>query len=127
MQPNLKQDEKSIPTIVVCPVGFLGCQRGPAMYTIAENPAEVATNAEKFVKQTEKRSSHYTTEDWQVAVNQFVDMSKNFIDKRNYMSEDDVNRFTAARLNFMKSVQKNGNEDLARQIKEAYNRLESLN
>ena len=43
------------------------------------------------------------------------------------MSEDDVNRFTAARLNFMKSVQKNGNEDLARQIKEAYNSLESLN
>ena len=97
------------------------------MYTIAENPAEVATNAEKFVKQTEKRSSHYTTEDWQVAVNQFVDMSKNFIDKKDYMCEEDVNRFTAVRLNFLKIVQKNGSDDLARQIKEAYNNLESLN
>ena len=119
--------KKVFPLLLFVLLAFSGCQRGPAMYTIAENPSEVATNAEKFVKQTEKRSSHYTAEDWQVAVNQFVDMSKNFIDKKDYMCEEDVNRFTAVRLNFLKIVQKNGSDDLARQIKEAYNNLESLN
>ena len=119
--------KKVFPLLLFVLLAFSGCQRGPAVYTIAENPSEVATNAEKFVKQTEKRSSHYTVEDWQVAVNQFVDMSKNFIDKKDYMCEEDVNRFTAARLNFLKIVQKNGSDDLARQIKEAYNNLESLN
>ena len=119
--------KKVFPLLLFVLLAFSGCQRGPAMYTIAENPADVAVNAEKFAKQTEKRSSHYTAEDWNVALNQFVDMSKNFIDKKNFMSEEDINRFTAARLNFMKSVQKNGTEDLARQIKEAYNTLESFN
>lgn len=118
--------KKLFPLLLFVLLAFSGCQRGPAMYTIAENPSEVATNAEKFVKQTEKRSSRYTAEDWQVAVNQFIDMSKNFIDKKDNMNEQEVNRFTAARLNFMKSVLKNGNDDLARQIKKAYNNLESL-
>ena len=116
--------KKVFPLLLFVLLAFASCQRGPVMYTVAENPAEVATNAEKFVMQTEKRSSHYTAEDWQVAVDQFIAMSKNFVDKKNYMSEEDVNRFTAARLNFMKSVQTNGNEDLAHQIKEAYSRME---
>ena len=111
--------------MLVVLLAFASCQRGPVMYTVAENPAEIIANAEKFVKQTEKRSSHYTAEDWQVAVEQFIAMSKNFVDKKSFMSEEDVNRFTAARLNFMKSVQTYGNEDLARQIKEAYSRMES--
>jgi hypothetical protein len=108
-------------------LAFSSCQKGPVMYTIAEKPSEVVTNAEKFVKQTEKRSSHYTAEDWQVAVDQFVAMSKNYMDKKTEMSEAEVNRFTSARLNFMKSVQKNGTEELALQIKEVYSRIEPQN
>lgn len=116
--------KKVLPLLLYVLLAFAGCQRGPVMYTVAERPAEIAANAEKFVKLTEKRSAHYTAEDWQVAVEQFVAMSKNFVDKKSYMSEEDVNRFTAARLNFMKSVETNGTEDLVRQIKEAYSRME---
>lgn len=116
--------KKVFPLLLFVFLAFSSCQKGPVMYTIAEKPSEVATNAEKFVKQTEKRSSHYSAEDWQVAVEQFVAMSKNYVDKKSEMSEQEINRFTAARLNFMKSVQKSGTEDLARQIKEVYSRIE---
>ena len=116
--------KKVLPLLLFVLLVFSGCQRGPVVYDFTENPSEVATNAEKFVKQTAKRSSHYTAEDWQVAVEQFVAMSKNFIEKKGYMSQNDIDRFTAARLDFMKSVQTNGTEELALQIKEAYNKMQ---
>lgn len=116
--------KKVFPLLLFVLLAFASCQRGPVVYVQAEKASEVAPNAEKFVKQTEKRSSHYSAEDWQVAVEQFVIMSKDFAENRSRMNQKDIDRFTTARLDFMKSIQKNGNEDLARQIKEFYNRIQ---
>lgn len=116
--------KKVFPLLLFVLLAFSSCQKRPVMYTPAEKPSEVVANAEKFVKQTEKRSSHYSAEDWKVALDQFIVMSKNYVEKKGEMSEQEISRFTAARLNFMKSVQKSGTEDLARQIKEVYSRIE---
>lgn len=104
-------------------MAFAGCNRGPAVYTTSQNPKEIVTNAESFVKQTVKRSSHYSAEDWQVAVEQFVAMSKNFYENKTAMTDEDMARFDAARLDFMKAVNANGTEELAAQIKEAYSNI----
>ena len=101
-------------------LAFAGCQRGPALYQPTENPREVAVNAEKFVKQVTKRAKNYTTEDWQNAVQQFVAMSKNYVESSRSLTEDEKMRFDNARLQFMAAVDATGNEALAAQVKEAY-------
>jgi predicted small lipoprotein YifL len=50
--------KKVFPLLLFVFLAFSSCQKGPVMYTPAEKPAEVVANAEKFVKQTEKRSLH---------------------------------------------------------------------
>jgi len=104
-------------------LAFAACQRGPAIYQVADNPKEMADNAEKFAKQTTKRASSYTTEEWQVAVEQFIAMTKNFVENKHHMSQEDMFRVDAARLEFMKAVSENGNEELVAQIKEAYSQI----
>ena len=116
--------KKVLPLLMFVFLAFTGCQRGPVMYKMAEKPNEVAVNAEKFVKQTAKHAKHYTAEEWQVAVEQFIAMSKNYFECKNDMNQEDIDRFTAARLDFLKAVQKNGNEELALAIKEAYNNID---
>lgn len=116
--------KKVLPLLLLVLMAFAGCQRGPVMYQMAEKPDEVVANAEKFVKQTTKQAKHYTTEEWQIAVDQFIAMSKNYFEWKNEMSQEDINRFIAARLDFMKAVQKDGNDELARTIKEAYNNID---
>ena len=101
-------------------MAFASCQRGPVMYEMAEKPSQVINNVEKFVKQTEKKAKHYSAEDWRVAFEQFVAMAKNFVENKDAMKEEEVIRFDAARLEFMKTVTTNGNEELAAQIKEVY-------
>ena len=90
---------------------------------MTDNPRNVAANAEKFVKQTTKRSSKYTAEDWQNAVKQFVAMSKNCFEHQSYMTSEELSSFDAARLKFMEVIHTNGNEDLAMQIKAAYGEI----
>lgn len=103
-------------------LAFAACQRGPVMYEKAENPRQVVGNAEKFVKQTEKQSKHYSAEDWQVAVQQFVAMSKDYVENMNYLSEEEQRRFDYARHQFMSAIDANGTEAIAAQIKEVYAR-----
>ena len=90
---------------------------------MSNNPKEMVENAEKFAKQTSKRASSYTAEEWQVAVEQFIAMTKDFSDKKHYMSQELLFRADAARLEFMKAVSEHGNDELAAQIKEAYSQL----
>ena len=104
-------------------LAFASCHREPAIYQMSKNPTEMADNAEKFAKQTTKRSAHYTAEEWQVTVKQFVAMSKDFVDKKPQMSQEDIMRVDAARLTFIKAVGENGNEDLVAQIKEIYSQI----
>lgn len=112
--------KKVLPLLLFVLLAFASCQRGPAIYRVADNPKEMADNAEKFAKQTTKRSAHYTPEEWQVAVEQFSAMAKDFADKKPYMSQEDVFRADAARLVFIKAVNENGNDELVAQVKEAY-------
>lgn len=115
--------KKVLPLLLFVLLAFASCQRGPAVYQVAGNPKEMADNAEKFTKQTVKRSSSYTAEDWQVAVDQFVAMTKDYVEKKHYMSQEDLNRVDAARLEFIKAVSENGNEELVAQIKEVYSQI----
>ncbi len=55
-----------------------------------------------------------------MAVEQFAVMTKDFVDKKPLMSQEDVFRFDAARLEFIKAVYENGNDELVAQIKEIY-------
>ena len=115
--------KKVLPLLLFVLLAFAGCQRGPAIYQVADNPREMANNAEKFAKQTTKRAASYTAEEWQVAVDQFVAMVKDYSDKKHYMSQEDIFRVDAARLEFIKAVGEHGNDDLVAQIKEAYSQI----
>ena len=117
--------KKVIPLLLFVLLAFAGCQRGPAIYKVADNPKEMADNAEQFAKQTAKRSSSYTAEEWQVAVDQFVAMTKDFVKKKPRMSQEDQFRVDAARLEFIKAVNENGNDELVAQIKEVYSQINS--
>ena len=114
---------KVLPLLLFVLLAFASCQRGPAIYQMSENPKEMADNAEKFAKQTMKRASSYSDEEWKVAVDQFVAMSKDFVEKKRTMSEQDVFRVDAARLQFIKAVSDNGNEELVAEIKSLYSEI----
>ena len=123
MRQNSEKMKKVLPLLLFVLMAFAGCQRGPAEYKLSGKPYEVADNAEKFAEQTAKRSPDYTAEDWQVAVEQFTIMSKDFVEKRKFMSQEDIDRFDRARVDFMKSIDANGTEDLAAQIKAIYSEV----
>ena len=112
--------KKVLPLLLLVMLAFASCHRGPAIYQMSENPREMADNAEKFAKQTTKRAPSYTAEEWQVAVEQFIAMTKDYVEKKHHMSEADLNRVDAARLVFIKAVSENGGDELVAQIKEAY-------
>ena len=112
--------KKVLPLLLFVLLAFAGCQSGPAIYQMSDNPKEMADNAEKFAKQTTRRASSYNAEEWQIAVDQFVAMTKDYVDKRSLMSQEDQFRFDAARLEFIKAVSENGNDELVAKIKEAY-------
>ena len=112
--------KKVLPLLLFVLMAFASCQRGPAMYQMSDNPQQMVTNAEKFAKQTTKRASHYGAEEWKVAVDQFITMTKDFAEKKHHMTEADLFRVDAARLQFMKAVSEHGNDELISQIKEAY-------
>jgi len=115
--------KKLLPIMMFVLLAFAGCQREPVTYQVTDNPREMATNAEKFVKQVYKQSKHYSAEDWQVAVEQFVAMSKNFVEHRDAMTEEEIMRFNNARLQFMAAIDANGSEELTKQVKDTYARV----
>jgi hypothetical protein len=114
--------KKVLPLLVLVLLAF-GCQRGPATYEITDNPREIIPHAEKFVNQVEKKSKHYKTEDWKVAVEQFVAMSKNYIDKAAYLTQEEQMKFDNARVKFMKTIDANGTEEVAMEVKKVYSEL----
>jgi hypothetical protein len=116
--------KKVLPLLLFVILAFASCQRGPVIYQVSNNPKEMADNAEKFAKQTIKRSGSYNAEEWKVAVEQFIAMTKDFVDKKHQMSQDDIFRVDAARLEFIKAVSENGNDELVAQIKEAYSQID---
>ena len=115
--------KKVLPLLLWVLLAFVGCQRGPVVYEMAEKPSQVVVNAEKFVKQTEKKAKHYSAEDWQVAVQQFVTMSKNYYENSRYLTEEERMRFDNARVKFMGVITENGNMEVAKQVKEEYSRI----
>jgi hypothetical protein len=115
--------KKVLPLLLFVMLAFAGCQRGPAIYQKSDNPKEMVANAEKFAKQTVKRASSYTPEEWKIAIEQFTAMTKNYVDKKPMMSQEDQFRFDAARLEFIKAVSENGSEELVAEIKEVYSQI----
>ena len=104
-------------------MAFAGCQRGPATYEFTKNPHEIAPHAEKFTKQVEKQSKHYTVVEWNLAIEQFVSMSKNYYEFGKYMTPEEQNRYDDARIRFVNALYANGSEELAIKVKEQYSEL----
>lgn len=115
--------KKVLPLLLLALLAFAGCQSGPATYEMANKPHEVVPNAEKFVNQVEKKSKHYKAEDWDAAVLEFIAMSKDYIDKSAYLTQEERMRFDNARLKFMAAIDANGTPEVAKQVKEEYARL----
>ena len=104
MRQIFRKMKKVLPLLLVIMFAFAGCQRGPAMYEKAENPNQFVGHVEKFVKQTEKYSKHYSAEDWQVAVEQFVAMSKDYAENYRSLKQEDQMRLLwmmAVRMNLL--------------------------
>ena len=115
--------KKVLPLLLLALLAIAGCQRGPATYEIANNPRELVPHAEKFVNQVEKKSKHYSAEDWAVAVDQFVAMSKDYVDKSKYLTQEEQMKFDNARVKFMKAIYDNGTEEVAMEVKRIYAEL----
>lgn len=115
--------KKLLPLLLFVLLAFAGCHHAPATYQVSNNSHEVAFNAENFAKQVAKHSKRYSAEEWQVAIEQFTAMSKDFVEKRAGMTEDEIMRFDNARLQFMSAVDANGGEALVAQVKEIYGRI----
>ena len=113
---------KVLPLLVLVLLAF-GCQRGPATYEMTDNPRELVPHAEKFVNQVEKQSKQYKAADWDVAVEQFVVMTKDYIDKHPYLTQEEQMKFDNARIKFMASISANGTEEVAMEVKKVYAEL----
>ena len=115
--------KKVLPLLLLALLALAGCQRGPATYEISESPREFVPHAEKFVNQVEKKSKHYSAEDWTVAVDQFIAMSKDYVDKSKYLTQEEQMKFDNARVKFMKAIYDNGTEEVAMEVKRIYAEL----
>ena len=115
--------KKVLPLLLFALLALASCHREPAIYQFSESPEEMAENAEKFAAQTMKRSAHYTAEDWEFTVEQFVAMTKDYVEKKDLMSPEDVFRADSARLVFTDAVAKNGGEKLVLQTKELFHNI----
>jgi len=115
--------KKLLPIAMFVLLAFAGCQKGPVMYEKSENPRQFVGNVEKFVKQTEKKSRHYSAEDWQVAIGQFVVMGKDYVENCNRLTEEEQLRYDNARVRFTDAVCTNGSEEMAVQVKKIYSEL----
>ena len=83
----------------------------------------MVANAEKFVNKVAKNSKHYSAEDWDNAVNQFVSMSKNYFEFRNRMTTEERMAFDKTRVRFMNAVDASGSDELALRVKKEYGKL----
>ena len=115
--------KKVLPLLLLALLAFAGCQNTPATYEFTDNPRELVPNAEKFVNQVEKKSKHYKAEDWDAAMEQFVSMSKNYVETSPYLTQEERMKFDNARVKFMKAIDANGTEEVAKQVKEVYAKL----
>ena len=115
--------KKVLPLFLFVLLAFASCHTEPAVYQMSDSPEEMVNNAEKFVKETVKRSRHYSNDDWKMTVDQFANMTKDYVDKKNQMSQEDIFRVDSARLVFTKAVAKNGDESFVNKIKEVYNEI----
>lgn len=115
--------KKVLPLLLLVLLAFAGCQSSPAMYEMSNNPRELVPHAEKFVNQVEKKSKHYSAEDWNTTVEQFVAMSKNYVEFGAKLTEEEQMKYDNARVKLMHAIDVNGTEEVAKQVKEAYARL----
>ena len=115
--------KKYLPLLLLVLLAFSGCNSTPATYEMAKNPREIIAHSEKFVSQVSKKAKHYTAEDWDAAIVQFVQMGKNYYEYRPYFTEEEQMRFDNARMQFISAVDANGDEELALHVKAEYAKI----
>ena len=115
--------KKYLPILLVMMLAIASCQRGPAVYEATDNPREIVPHAEAFVKKAAKLSKHYTAEDWNAALNQFVLMGKNYFEYSRFLTEEEQMRYDNARMQFVNAIDATGDEELAIRLKEEYGKI----
>ena len=115
--------KKILPLLLFVLLVFAGCQSGPAVYEPTENPREIVVHAEKFVNKVAKKSKHYTAEEWDATVGQFVAMCKNYFENSQFLSTEEQTKFDYARLKFMDAITAAGKDDVAIRVKEEYSHM----
>lgn len=112
--------KKVLPLVLFVLLAFAGCQSGPATYEMTKNPREFVPNVEKFVNKVDKKSKHYSAEDWDAAITEFVAMNKNYVAVKDHLTDEEQMKYDNARVRFMHSIDVNGTEDMAKRVKEDY-------
>ena len=102
---------------------FAGCQPKPATYEYSDDPQVMLDNCDKFVNYTFEKSKKYTEEDWEVTIDQFIYMCKNYKTCEWQLFEPDRERFQANLVKFMKAVDATGDIDMALGIKERFSKV----
>ena len=115
--------KKYLPLLLMGMLALGGCQSKPATYEEAQAPNELVPHAEKFVNDVAKKSKHYTAEDWDMVIEQFVQMSKNYVEMRRYLTTEQQMKFDNTRVKFMSAVDASGQENLASRVKEEYSKV----
>lgn len=115
--------KKILPLVLFVLLAFAGCQRGPATYEMTQNPREFVPNVEKFVNKVDKNSKHYSAEDWDATFDQFVAMSKNYVEFVGRLTTEEQMKYDNARIKFMHAIDVNGTEEMTKRVKAEYARI----
>ena len=115
--------KKVLPLVLFVLLAFASCQSGPAIYEMTKDPREFVPNVEKFVNKVDKKSKHYSAEDWDAAIEQFVLMNKNYVDVRKSLTQEEQMKYDNARVKFMHAIDANGTEEMAKRVKEEYGKI----
>ena len=105
-------------------LAFAGCNTEPATFEFANNPRQLCENAEKFANEVAKKSKRYDAEDWEKAIQEFVQMGKNAFELRGKMTPEEQVRFNNARMKFVGAIDATGDESLSLHMKEEYSRIQ---
>lgn len=115
--------KKVFPLLLIIMFAFVGCQRGPATYEMAESPQGVITHAKEFVGRISKQAKNYNAEDWEIAISQFVQMGKNYCELKPSFTEEQQMQYDNVRMEFIYAVDTYGGEDMALRVKEEYSAI----
>lgn len=118
--------KKYLPFLMLIALAFVGCNSGPAVYEDS-TPENFIKNSEKFVRQTEKNCSKYTSwDEWQKSLEYYTHMLKDFSNLKTELNDNDIQEFRKIRIRYCDATAKTEFEDkeaVIEKAKDLYNRI----